>query len=115
MPLTLRLNLVLVLLVVSGSIWLIRSSNEARTLFVALGRAQVKEKELAVENDRLQAERRTAATPLVVEGLVRKRLNMFNVRPDVTHYIKAASAASAGPVGPADAEVSHYAQSGVPP
>lgn len=85
---TLRLNLVLVLLVIISSIWLIRTSSEARTLFVALGRAQAKEKELSVENDRLQAERRTAATPLVVEGLVRRRLSMDNVRPDVTQYIK---------------------------
>jgi cell division protein FtsL len=92
MSATLRLNLVLVLLVIISSIWLIRSSSEARTLFVALGRAQAKEKELSLENDRLQAERRSAATPLVVEGLVRKRLGMFNVRPDVTHYIKDASA-----------------------
>lgn len=88
MSLTLRINLVLVVLVLVSSFWLIRSSNEARTLFVALGRAQAQEKTLTVEHDRLQAERRTAATPLVVEELVRKRLAMFNVKPDVTHYVQ---------------------------
>jgi cell division protein FtsL len=88
MSLTLRINLVLVALLLVSSFWLIRSSNEARTLFVALGRAQVQEKTLTVEHDRLQAERRTAATPLVVEELVRKRLGMFNVKPDVTHYVQ---------------------------
>jgi cell division protein FtsL len=88
MSFTLRINLVLVALLLVSSFWLIRSSNEARTLFVALGRAQVQEKTFTVEHDRLQAERRTAATPLVVEELVRKRLGMFNVKPDVTHYVQ---------------------------
>lgn len=95
MSVTLRINLVLVAVLLFSCFWLIRSSNEARTLFVALGRAQAEEKALAVEHDRLQAERRTAATPLVVEGLVRKRLGMDNVKPDVTHYVQELAQASA--------------------
>lgn len=103
MSLTLRINLALVVLVLLSSFWLIRSSNEARTLFVALGRAQAQEKVLTVEHDRLQAERRTAATPLVVEELVRKRLGMFNARPDVTHYVQDLGLAGRASAGASDA------------
>ncbi|HEX5372805.1 MAG TPA: cell division protein FtsL [Aquabacterium sp.] len=87
-----RLNLTLAVLLLLSCFWLIRSSNEARGLFVALERAQVREKELAVDYDRLKVERRTAATPLVVEDMVRNRLNMFNAGPDVTHYVNGAQA-----------------------
>lgn len=87
-----RLNIALAVILLLSCFWLIRSSNEARSLFVALERAQVREKELAVEHDRLKVERRTAATPLVVEGMVRTRLSMFNAGPDVTHYVNGAQA-----------------------
>jgi len=93
MPFHMRLNLVLVLLLLGSSLWLVRTSNEARGLFVALNKAEAQSKELAVDYDRLQAERRQAATPLVVERLVRGRLNMANVRPDITYYVKDPAAA----------------------
>jgi cell division protein FtsL len=96
MPSHMRLNLVLLLLLLGSSFWLIRTSHEARGLFVALNKAEAQAKVLAVEHDRLQAERRQAATPLVVERLVRGRLKMANVSPDITHYVKDPAASVGG-------------------
>jgi cell division protein FtsL len=92
-----RLNIALTIVLLLSCFWLIRSSNEARSLFVQLERAQVREQELQVDFERLKIERRTAATPLVVEDMVRQKLRMFNATPAVTHYVSdgAAPAASA--------------------
>lgn len=95
-PVRLHVNLVLLLLLLASSFWLVRTSNEARSLFVALNKAEAQAKELSVEHDRLQAERRQAAAPLVVERLVRGRLKMANVRPDVTYYVKDPVAVAGG-------------------
>jgi cell division protein FtsL len=99
-----RLNFVLAVVLVLSCFWLVRSSNEARSLFTQLERAQDQERQLQVEFERLKVDRRTAATPLVVEGMVRNRLHMFNANPSVTHYVNGASlpaalAASAAVVG----------------
>lgn len=82
-----RVNLVLLVALLLSAVWLIRSSDEARDLFVQLERAQVRERELQVDFERLKIERRTAATPLVVEDMVRTKLRMFNAGPAVTHYV----------------------------
>jgi len=82
-----RLNVALALAVLASAFWLIRTSNEARSLFVQLERARTEEQELEVQYDRLKVERRTAATPLVVEDMVRTRLKMSTTNPAVTHYV----------------------------
>jgi cell division protein FtsL len=92
---TTRLNIALAIVLLLSCFWLIRSSNEARSLFVQLERAQVREQELQVDFERLKIERRTAATPLVVEDMVRQKLRMFNATPSVTHYVSDGAAASA--------------------
>ena len=85
-----RLNIVLSVLLLLSCFWLVRSSNEARRLLVDLERAQAREQELETDAERLKIERRTAATPLVVEDMVRQKLRMFNVSPAVTHYVSEA-------------------------
>ena len=96
-----RLNIVLAAALLLSCFWLIRTSNEARMLFGELERAKVQEHELAVENDRLKVDRRTAATPLVVEEMVRTRLKMVATNPTVTHYVSdAPGVAHAHSVGP---------------
>ena len=82
-----RLNVFLLVAVLLSSFWLVRVSYEARSLFVQLERAGAQAQELAVEHDRLKVDRRTAATPLVVEEAVRNRLRMFATNPSVTHYV----------------------------
>lgn len=82
-----RVNIFLAIALLLSCFWLIRTSNDARTLFGQLERARVQAHELAVDHDRLQVDRRTAATPLVVEGMVRTRLKMAATNPSVTHYV----------------------------
>ncbi|MEY2838128.1 MAG: cell division protein FtsL [Pseudomonadota bacterium] len=82
-----RLNIVLAIALLLSCFWLIRTSDEARTLFGQLERARAQEHELAVDLDRLKVDRRTAATPLVVEEMVRTRLKMAATNPTVTHYV----------------------------
>ena len=97
-----RLNIALAIALLLSCFWLIRSSNEARGLFMQLERAQVREQELQVDFERLKIERRTAATPLVVEDMVRQKLRMFNATPGVTHYVgDSVGAASGAQVGAA--------------
>lgn len=101
-----RLNIVLAIVLLLSCFWLIRSSNEARGLFAQLERAQVREQELQVDFERLKIERRTAATPLVVESMVRQKLHMFNATPGVTHYVSdplAAAASDAASPAPSQA------------
>lgn len=82
-----RLNIILVIALLLSSFWLVRVSYEARSSFVQLERARAQAQELAVEHDRLKVDRRTAATPLVVEEAVRTKLRMFATNPSVTHYV----------------------------
>ena len=89
-----RLNIVLVIAFLLSSFWLVRVSYEARSSFVQLERAGAQAQELAVEHDRLQVDRRTAATPLVVEQAVRTKLRMFATNPSVTHYVTDAPAST---------------------
>jgi cell division protein FtsL len=105
-----RLNIVLAIALLLSCFWLIRTSDEARTLFGQLERARAQEHELAVELDRLKVDRRTAATPLVVEEMVRARLKMVATNPTVTHYVNdAPGAAHAHGVSPAVSATSSQA------
>ncbi len=87
-----RLNAFLAIMLLLSSFWLIRSSNEARHLFVDLEKSQAHSHELQIEYERLQVEKRAQATPLRVEKLAREKLRMFSNTPSVTHYVTGASA-----------------------
>ena len=95
-----RVNILLAVALLGSAFWLIRTSSDARGFFVQLERARNEEQELAVEFDRLKVERRSAATPLVVEGMVRNRLHMTAATPEVTHYVTDAGARAASGVRP---------------
>lgn len=92
-----RLNVVLAVTLLLSCFWLIRSSNDARHLFVDLEKAQSQSHELQIEYDRLQVDKRAQATPLRVEKLAREKLRMFSNTPAVTHYVTGASAPVAAP------------------
>ena len=104
-----RLNVVLALALLFSCFWLIRSSNEARHLFVDLEKSQSQSHELQIDYDRLQLDKRAQATPLRVEKLAREKLKMFSNNPAVTHYMtglasadvagQAASSAASGAAG----------------
>ena len=90
-----RLNLLLLALLLASSVYLVRVSYEARRLFAALDRAQAEERQLETDHGRLQAERQTQATPLLVEKTARNKLGMRNTTPAITQYVTYAQQASA--------------------
>ena len=86
-----RLNILLAVALLLSCFWLIRSSYESRRLFVELEEAQSQSRELQIDLERLQLEKRAQATPLRVEKLAREKLRMFNNTPAVTHYVSTAA------------------------
>lgn len=92
-----RLNILLAVVLLASCVWLIRSSHESRRLFVELDKAEAESRELQIDFERLQVDKRAQATPLRVEKLAREKLRMFGNTPAVTHYVAhSASAAVAG-------------------
>lgn len=94
----LSLNLVLAIALLFSCIWLVRSSYDARRLFVDLDKAQARAHELQVDYERLQVDKRAQATPLRVEKLAREKLRMFSATPAVTHYVVASGVVAASAV-----------------
>ena len=95
------MNIVLLLALLASSLYLVRVSYESRRLFADLDKAQNEERALDVDNERLQTELRSQATPLRVERTARERLHMQTATPAVTQYIelpRIASAAASGTV-----------------
>ena len=90
----LRLNILLVAVLLGSCVWLIRSSHESRRLVYELEKSQSAARELQLEFERLELDKRAQATPLRVEKLAREKLRMFGNNPAVTHYV-----AASAPVG----------------
>jgi cell division protein FtsL len=82
-----RLNLVLLVAVVTSALYLVRLQFESRQLFVELDRANAEARKLVTDNERLQVEKRAQATPLRVEKLARDQLHMRTTTPAITHYV----------------------------
>jgi len=96
-----KFNLVLLMLLLASSLYLVKTSYEARRLFSQLDRARAEQRQLDTEFKRLDAERQAQATHLRVEKVARDKLQMRNATPAVTQYVTdiAASAASAAASG----------------
>jgi cell division protein FtsL len=89
-----RLNLLLVVALVSSSLYLVRTAYESRRLFTELDRAKNEAARLDTEHIHLEAERQATATNLRVERTARERLAMRTATPAVTVYV--ADGASSG-------------------
>ena|SRR5688572_23681969 len=95
-----RLNLVLLVAVLASALYLVRTQYESRSLFVELDRATALAHTLEVDNERLQVEKRSQATPLRVEKLAKEKLQMRTATPAITHYVTLSPAAgSTQPAG----------------
>lgn len=92
-----KLNLVLLVMLLASSLYLVKTSYEARRLFSQLDRARAEQRQLDTEFKRLDAERQAQATHLRVEKVARDKLQMRNATPAVTQYVTdiAASAGNA--------------------
>jgi cell division protein FtsL len=90
----LRLNILLACALLGSCFWLVRSSHDARALFVELEKAQNESHNLQVEEERLQLDKRAQATLGRVEDLAKRHLHMRNHSPEITHIVRAGEAAS---------------------
>jgi len=90
-----RLNLLLGLVVIISGLWLVKSSHDARQLFVELERAQTESHNLQIEEERLQIDKRAQATLGRVEELAKQRLQMRGHGPEITHLVSSSASASA--------------------
>ena len=101
-----RVNLLLLAALLLSSLWLVRTSYEARRLFAEVDRAKAVQQRLDADYRRLDAERQTQATHLRVERVAREKLGMRTATPAVTELVSdpatapaarpAAAAANAG-------------------
>lgn len=91
-----RWSVLLLLVLVGSAVVLVRTSYESRRLFVQLERERARATELAVEDERLQIERRAQATHLRVEKLARERLSMRTANAAVTQYVNVPPQAASG-------------------
>jgi cell division protein FtsL len=91
-----RLSIFLLLAVIASALALVHSQYETRRLFMALESANKEAKSLAVDQDRLQVERRAQATPLRVEQIARQQLQMRAASPAITQYVSSQDAAASG-------------------
>ena len=82
-----RLNLVLLLVVLSSALYLVRTQYESRRLYVDLEKATAETLKIESDHERLQVEKRAQATPLRVEKLARERLQMRTATPAITQYV----------------------------
>ena len=82
-----RLNLVLLLALLCSAMYLVHVQYESRRLFIELERATAEARRLEQENDSLEVERRTQATPLRVEKLAKEKLQMRTATPAITQYL----------------------------
>jgi cell division protein FtsL len=95
-----RLSLLLLLATVGSALWLVHSHYESRRMFMALEEANKESKRLAVEQDRLELERRAQSSPLRVEKIARQQLKMQTASPAITQYVNIQGAVGAVPTAP---------------
>lgn len=88
-----RLNFVLLLVVLASALYLVQTQYESRRLYVELEKAAAQSRKIEADGERLQFEKRAAATPLKLEKLAKDRLQMRTTTPAITEYVKHKDAA----------------------
>jgi cell division protein FtsL len=89
-----RVNILLLIALLASSLWLVRTSYEARRLFAEVDRARGIQQRLDAEYRRLDAERQAQATHLRVERVAREKLGMRTATPAVTEHVTDPAAAT---------------------
>ena len=89
-----RLNLVLLVALLASALLLVRTQYESRRLYAEIDKAESEARKYALEQERLQVEKRAQATPLRVEKLAKEQLQMRTASPAITQYVGAQAAAS---------------------
>ena len=91
-----RINLVLLIALIASALYLVRTQYESRRLFTELDKAVSDARKLEMEHERLQAEKRSQATPLRVERLAKEQLQMRNASPAITQYVTSKAGVASG-------------------
>jgi cell division protein FtsL len=91
-----RMNLLLLVALLVSCVALVRVSYDTRRLFAELDKAQVEERQLDIDHERLSAEKQSQATPSRVEAMARQQLGMRTATPAVTNYVTYARTAASG-------------------
>jgi cell division protein FtsL len=87
-----RLAIVLLGAVVASALYLVRVQYDSRRLFAELDRALAESQWLETERDRIEVEKRAAATSLRVEALAKQKLAMRTITPAITEYVSSSVA-----------------------
>lgn len=96
-----RVNLVLLVALVLSGLYLVGVQYESRRVFTDLDRARSEARRLEAENERLQVQKRAAATPVRVERLAKDKLQMHQANPSITTYVAYAGNAEKSTASPA--------------
>jgi cell division protein FtsL len=92
-----RLNLVLLAAVLASALLLVHTQYESRRLYAEIDKAEGEARKHALEQERLQVEKRAQATPLRVEKLAKEQLQMRTASPAITQYVRVQVLSAAGP------------------
>ena len=95
-----RVNLLLLVAVLLTALYLVRTQYESRRVFMELEKATSAGRKLEIDNETLQAERRSQATPLRVDKLAKDKLQMVPATAAITQYVPYREAAAAAPGKP---------------
>jgi cell division protein FtsL len=98
-----RLAVLLLVAVVVSALYVVQVQYQSRQLFTGLDLALREAQQLAADHDRLEVQKRAAATSLRVEQIARGQLAMRPIGPEITEYAKRPARArpGAGQAGPA--------------
>lgn len=83
-----RLNALLLVVLLVSAAYLVQASYEARRLYIAIDREEAAANELALENERLQIDRREQATPGRTERIAAERLGMHHPSQAATRLVR---------------------------
>jgi len=95
-----RVNLLLLVAVLLTALYLVRTQYESRRIFVELEKATSQGRKLELDNETLQAEKRSQATPLRVDRLAKDKLQMLPATAAITQYVPYRDAATVAPGKP---------------
>lgn len=96
-----RLNLVVTVLLLLCALSLVNAQYHARSLFIALERAQAAARQLDIEWSQLQLDQSTLGKHARIEASARHDLHMLPVSAARTQYLVAGAEAVAAPAMPA--------------
>ncbi|MFT4990908.1 MAG: cell division protein FtsL [Polaromonas sp.] len=95
-----RINLLMLVAVLLTALYLVHTQYESRRIFVELEKATSAGRKLEIDNETLQAEKRSQATPLRVDRLAKDKLQMLPATAAITHYATDRQPATAVAVKP---------------